>query len=412
MKYLAMLKKRNLTYIFISALILSSYILLLNSGLPYVSLKSYSPMLNFWDLNSGMNNLWECYKNVGLDLFSYESSTFPSLSTCHNFNYGYFSLVSFGFTHLLSQNVLFWGYLQISLFTLLVVKIYMLDKHPVHVSISVLALYSPGIFILFASGNMDIQIIILLLISSFLIISKKEKIALSLICITALFKFYTAPIIVMTLFLLKKRSKTYCYILTFVTFSVICYQFFTHPLTSLGRNGAQAKFGMGILDNYLRKAGVQFSDFQGEILGATLLILSFLTIVFCYKKLTITPKPIGNLSKNQELLCINFLIMSGTSVTCYMFSLNVDYRLTFIALSGLALLQLPYTKVKYISAIFPYFWLLSLWIAFPFNAFKKYIGIDLQPIGDITMIATISYFIFQGFHIFRQVKYKNTFLHQ
>jgi len=248
--------------------------------------------------------------------------------------------------------------------------------------------------------------------STFFINSKMEKTALILICCTALFKFYTAPIIVMTLFLLKKSSKTYCYILAFVTFLVICYQFFSHPLTSLGRNGAQAKFGLGILDNYLRKAGVQFSDFQGEILGTTLLILSFLAIVFCYKKLTITPKPIGSLSKNQELLYINFLIMSGTSVTCYIFSLNVDYRLTFIALSGLALLQLPYTKVKYISAIFPYFWLLSLWIAFPFNGLKKYIGIDLQPIGDIAMIGTISYFIFQGFHIFKQVKYKNTFLQQ
>jgi hypothetical protein len=348
-----------------------------------------------------MINLWECYKNVGFDLFSFDSSTFPSLESCRNLNYGYFSLVSFGFTNFLNQNVVFWGYLQILIFTLLTVKTYFLEKLNMKVFIFLSALFSPGIFLLFASGNMDIQIICLLLISTFLITSKKEKTALSLICITALLKFYTAPIIVMALFLVKeKRSRTYGISLAFTTFFVIAYQMIINPLPPFP-NGAQNKFGSGIFDNYIRKVGIQVSELQGEILGVILLTLSLFMIFYFHKKSSQISNIPNKLSKKQELFCINFLIMACASITCYLAALNVDYRLTFVALAGIALLQIPQTKVNFISAVFPFTWLLSLWLVFPIALLKKYIGIDLQPIGDIMMIGTISYFIFQGFYIFR-----------
>ena len=96
--------------------------------------------------------------------------------------------------------------------------------------------------------------------------------------------------------------------------------------------------------------------------------------------------------------------MAVASITCYLATLNVDYRLTFIALSGIALMQIPHIKVKFFSGFFPYIWLLSLWVAFPFFLLKKYIGVDLQPVGDIAMLWTISYLIFQVFSIFANVK--------
>jgi hypothetical protein len=65
------------------------------------------------------------------------------------------------------------------------------------------------------------------------------------------------------------------------------------------------------------------------------------------------------------------------------------------------MLSVPELKVKYISSVFPYIWLLSLWIVFPFANFKKYIGLDLQPLGDFFMIGTIAYFIFQAFFVFK-----------
>ena len=185
----------------------------------------------------------------------------------------------------------------------------------------------------------------------------------------------------------------------------------TNPLPPFP-NGAQNKFGLGIFDNYLRKIGINATELAGEVLGIVLLIMCFLTIVYYHKKFGKIQTLQVNFTKRQELLYINFLIISATSICCYLAALNVDYRLTFIALAGTALLQIPHIKVKYISAIFPYVWLLSIWVVFPFAALKKYLGIDIQPIGDILMIGTISYFIFQGFFIFKLIKHRNTVLQE
>ena len=88
--------------------------------------------------------------------------------------------------------------------------------------------------------------------------------------------------------------------------------------------------------------------------------------------------------------------MAGTSVILYVTALNVDYKLTFIALAGIALIRLPQIRVKFISNAFPYIWLTSLWFSFPVSSISSQIHLDLQPIGDLAMIITIAYFMFQG----------------
>ena len=123
-----------------------------------------------------------------------------------------------------------------------------------------LAMFSPGIFLLFASGNMDIQIICMLLVSASLIISKNEKIALSLIFVTALFKFYSAPVLVLALFLVKRKdSRIFGVSLIFIMIFIIAYQMITNPIPPF-LYGAQNHFGSGIFDNYLRKIGINVSE--------------------------------------------------------------------------------------------------------------------------------------------------------
>lgn len=402
-------EKKYLNYSYLIAVFYISYVVLLNSNLPVVSLGFYEPRPSFWDLNNGMKHLWECYGKVGFNLFSFDYSTFPNLDQCHNFNYGYFSLISFGFTNLLTHSVIFWGYLQVFIFTFLTTKVYFLSTIKIIKPIFLLAAFSPGIFLLFITGNMDIQIACLLLIAT-LLFYKKEKTSLFLIFITALFKFYTAPVLLLALLLVKQKiSRIFGIGLILIMIFAISYQMITNPLPPFP-NGAQNKFGSGIFDNYLRKLGIPVSEFSGEILGITLLLICFLSIVYFHKKFSQTKDIPVNISKKQEILCINYLIMATTSISCYLAALNVDYRLTFIVLAGIALLQIPHVQVKYISKMFPYVWLLSLWIVFPFASLKKYIGLDLQPVGDLLMIATISYFIFQGFFIYKLVKYKDLIL--
>jgi hypothetical protein len=373
----------------------------LYSNFGFYSFATYSPRPEFWDLYN-TTGLWNCFKNVGLDLFV---STPSPLDMCRNFNYGYFSMLSMGLTNSVFGSIKFWGFLQITVFVFLVVRIYFRENSIFQKSKYLFALFSPGIFLLYASGNMDLQIICLLLIAGQLIVSGKEKFGLTLICITALLKFYTAPVLLIAILLVKRKdSRLYGSLLVFCTAFIILYQFINTPPVAFP-DGAQNKFGSGIYDNYARKAGVPMSKLQGELLGLLLLFVMLSLIIFFYKKFTKSNEnPVIKLTRSEEALAVNFLIMAGTSIICYLGALNVDYRLTFVALAGIGLQGLPEVKVKYISSVFPYVWLLSLWIVFPFADFKKYIGLDLQPIGDIFMIGTIAYFIFQGFYICTHLK--------
>jgi hypothetical protein len=389
-------------YVFIPFFLIINFALLYwNFG--FYSFSTYKPRPEFWDLYNS-TGLWNCYKEVGLDLFLATSSP---VDICRNFNYGYFSMLSMGLTTTLFGSIKIWGVLQIIAFTFLTVQVYFQGNLMYQKNIYLLALFSPGVFLLYASGNMDIQIICLLLIAGQFIVSGKEKKGLTLICITALLKFYTAPILLIAILLVKRNnSRAYGSLLIFSTASIILYQLIRTPPKAFP-DGAQNKFGSGIYDNYARSAGVPMSKLQGELLGVILLFVVLLLIIFCYKKFNKPNESLTiKLTSDEEAFSVNFLIMGGTSIVCYLGALNVDYRLAFVALAGMSLLRLPQLKVKYISRVFPYVWLLSLWLVFPFANFKKYIGLDLQPLGDIFMIGTIGYFIFQGFYIFRLIKYK------
>lgn len=397
-----MLSHKIPSYILAGALFALLSISLLYSNFAIFSLDFYKPRPAYWDLTNGINPLWNCFQESGLKLFSIDANTFPSLETCRNFNYGYFSLVSFGVFNFITTNATFWGVLQILVFSLLIARSYCFKMEKSKLIFSMLALFSPGIFLLEASGNMDIQIVILLLLSVLLFQSKKEKLSLTLVCITALFKFYTSPLLLVLTFLAKRKgTKKYGIFLIITTAATILYQMIHTPIPPFPA-GAQNKFGAMIFGNYARKAGVDISQVQGELLGIVLLISGIGVMYFLYSKNKLLKLlSFTSHSGQNDFLNLNFLVLSGTSVICFISALSVDYRLTFVALGGIALLQIDQVRIKYISSLFPYVWLASLWISFPFAFLSKYLSVDLQPIGDIAMVGTICYFIFQFFFVFK-----------
>jgi hypothetical protein len=399
-----MMPRKIPSYILVGAIFAMFSLSVLYSNLVIFSLDSYKPRLPYWDLNSGINPLWNCFQESGLKLFSIDLNTFPSLETCRNFNYGYFSLASFGIFNLITTNATFWGVLQILVFSLIVAKSYFFKMNKSKMIFATLALFSPGIFLLEASGNMDTQIVILLLFSVLLFQNKREKLSLTLICITALFKFYTSPLLLILTFLTKEKgSKKYGIFLIIATAATILYQMIHTPIPPFPA-GAQNKFGAMIFGNYARKAGVDISQGQGEFLGILLVLIMLVIMFFLHR--TTDQRTVQGYSIHNDFLPLNFLILSGAAIVCYFTALSVDYRLTFVALAGIALIQFNQVQIKYMTKLFPYVWLSSLWFSFPFSLLSKYIGLDLQPIGDIAMVGTMSYFIFQSIFIFKLLRDK------
>jgi len=404
--------KKILKYPFIIIPLFSITIALLYANFGFYSFAIYKPRPEFWDLNNS-EPLWRCYKEVGLDLFKFVQSPLSPLEICRNFNYGYLSMLSMGLTASVGS-IKIWGFLQIVIFQFLVSKIYFQEETTKQKVFYFSALFSPGIFLLYASGNMDLQIIILLLLANYFIVNEKEILALSLICVATLLKFYTAPILLIIVMIVRRKSsKVFGSILILFTASAILYQLIKTPLTPFGMTGAQNKFGSEIFGNYARKAGFQISELQGKFLGFVLISIVLAIIIFYYKKIEQNNDNslIGLvvLTQSERIFTVNFLIMGSASITCFFATLNVDYRLTFVALAGMALFNLPKLNVHLISKIYPYCWFLSLWVVFPFTGFKNYIGVDLQPIGDLFMIPTISYFIFQAYFFIKLLTKSNQF---
>lgn len=385
---------------------------LLNSPLGFYGFSGYSPRTKFWDLGGGINIMWPCFRSVGLEMFTLDATTYPEINGCRNHTYGYFAAFSFGLQHILNSSVVFWGIIHILVFLLIVTKVYFLKNSTTNLFTNILGLFSPGIFLLMASGNMDLQIINMLLIASISIATNKEKTALTMIFFASLFKFYTFPVLLVVLLILKRKtSQIYGRLLTFSALSIILYQMIRTPLVSFP-DGAQNKFGMGILDNYFRLLGFEMSALQGQFTGLVILVFVFFIITYCYKNFSVTEHDyLTELSKKQKTLYICFVILASASIACYIPALNVDYRLTFVALSGMALFKLPQIRVKYVTDLFPYIWLASIWVAFPFAGLKQYIGLDIQPLGDIAMIGTIAYFAFQLVFAIKQIRH-SSFLSQ
>ena len=397
-----MINRKTTGFILAGALFSLFSFAILHSNLPILSFDSYKPRPPYWALDFGISSIWDCFQESGLQIFSVDPNTFPSLASCRNFNYGYFSVTSFGLLRIISANTVFWGVLQTLVFGFVLARTYLYKIEKTKLVLSILALFSPGIFLLEASGNMDMEIVIFLLLAGICSQNGKDKIALTLICITALFKFYTAPILLIVTFFSKKRSsRIYGVMLLFVTGSTILYQMIQMPIPPFPI-GAQNKFGAMIIANYSRKAGIEMNQTQGQVLGIVLLIAVLGAMYFFHRTSEqIQKEKLENVTHQDEFLLLNFLVMATTSVVCYTYTMNVDYRLVFVALAGVSLLQVNQVNVKYFTSLFPYIWLTSLWLSFPFAYLSKYIGFDLQPIGDIALIGTISYFIFQAFFVFK-----------
>lgn len=395
-----MILRKVPNYILVGTFLFIVSMVLLYSNIIIYSLNFYKPRPAYWDLTNGINPLWNCFKSSGLKLFSLDSVTFPSLESCRNFNYGYFSVASFGLFHIISRNQNFWGVLQVFTFCILIGRTFFDGENKKgSILIFILALGSPGIFLLEASGNMDIQIVSLILLALLFFRRGNVKFAVLLISLSALFKFYSSPLLlIFTLILKKKNDRIFGFTLMLITGFIIIFQMLWTPIPPFP-GGAQNKFGAMIIGNYMRKAGFSVSNFQGEILGIFIVLL-FVLILFIFRfKSSSYIKSTPDLTSDLEEIRyrhLYFFVMALTSIVCYFSALSVDYRLVFVSLAGLSLLQLNQEKVRIATKFFPYVFFVSLWFVFPFAYLSKYFGKDLQPIGDIALMATIAYFIFQS----------------
>lgn len=254
---------------------------------------------------------------------------------------------------------------------------------------SVLILVSPGTMLLLERGNFDSLIIIMLFVSAICIARGYLVLGIILVALTALFKFYTLPLLFMLSFKFRtSRGKILSLILScFVGYLIV------QDLTLIKGDfpsNVMASFGNQIPGLYLNYAGVENTRFHSEILGFTLLILACALIVFFSKgPIAAIVNLMSMKEKDDSNMQIQLLFFSTFSI-CYFAGVNYDYRISLLTVP----LLLSLNELRALGRNIWYLLIPSLVIAW-----TSYNVGALQVVGDAVIIVLTAALLIVAFRL-------------
>ena len=293
---------------------------------------------NFIDLGAVLR--WsDCFKTKGSLVY------LPEDGKCGGYLYGSALLRVFSFLGVREDQTQFWGLfggLVLAICLGLLAKIF-ISTERISTLFVVLVLSSPGIWLLVERGNIDELISVLILLSTFLFIRGYEIPAILIIAISALFKFYTAPILILLVIVVKRNRLRLLSLASFLlVVPLVAADYFRikalFPSTWFVSLGSPAiGFWVNLFGEKFGQDWIHLSEISGHILGLALLIFSIFAVnkfVYTEKKLEFPPSKSNESGKVDAIL----LVFGSVFVICYVLGMNYDYRLIFAAISGVALI--------------------------------------------------------------------------
>ena len=263
---------------------------------------------------------------------------------------------------------------------------------------------SPGSMLLLERGNFDILLMLLLFLAAFSLHKKWTGVGILLIALSALFKFYTLPILFTLSFYFRTLKTIFA---SLVICSIVTIFVLRDIIGIKGEfpDNVRASFGNQIFAGYLNYFGLDISRLLGEIIG-------LLAILGCALLLWLTSKSsiikIVQHFQSKKFYSLNdyvIALFSFSYLICFFAGLNYDYRIPYLTIS--TILLLPILTSNQISSWPVIFCLLVIcWTSFN-------VGV-LQVVGDIfVLILTSCWVLFYGVFLRNKLpffKLENNFL--
>jgi hypothetical protein len=341
------------------------------SSFPLVIASNIRADINFSDLFSTLTTA-DCYSLIKNDVYFTTNQGY-----CGNYIYGQELLKFLNFFSVGAESTEVIGLIFIISVTL-AYTIYLAQEFKLKSSGKILALtlfFSPGISLLMERGNIDAFIFTFMVVFGFL--AKKDKFipGILILSILSLIKFYAFPCLIIYVLMQTRKDRR-------------IFGMFVALLTMLGilaslkmiqapiPGGGYAQFGVKIIGNYLRNLGIPLNYLEGRLLG-----------YFLFVKFHLNDKEI----KIKNFQTPGFFC-GVIFVSCYVVSLNYDYRLVFFVpftfwLHNILTLT-KFQKIIYFCLVFSGTWLSAGFGGYFFaNNFiwQHYIVNGLQAIGDISL---------------------------
>lgn len=305
-----------------------------------------------------------CFKNIGV-------SVFLNGEICSNWNNSASVLRLIGILNLqdISAQLIGKVFTYFSLLTFCIL-VYLTRRYLLAQVTIFLGLISPPVWLLLERGNIDTLMYLLVFLSTLIYAQGYRIFPITLISISSILKFYTLPLLVLTL--IKSRG-IYIKLFNLMAISVSSV-IIVLDLRLLDRNNiiqaGNNHFGLKIIGNYLGKLGIEMDSAVQYLLSGFLFVVS-IAIVY----LVTLRVPFIN-SNNSNLLILKFLHLFSCVlfISIYLIGLSVDYKLIFIFSTAPFLIIHTHRKFRYsVSLLF----LVSVWFTYPTGFF--------QTIGDFAL---------------------------
>ena len=345
-----------------------------------------------------------CYREVGNSIYLYDD-----ISPCHiGFFYGSTLIKLFEIIKLDSIPLIYIGGAFTILFCLSlgVLASKIAAKKSQFTFVVIFSLFSPGIWLLLERANLDILIFLMVFIGSQLFSRGNEISGILVIAFSALFKFYTLPVLFVLLVITNKRLTR---IVGFLFVSLVFSKVFLDA-TSITNPGFPStwyiSFGIKSFGLYLNLFLEHFNENRlilnslgVGLLGYFLLIAALILLSRFDKSrvqrviniLEISPNCPN--CPNWNFLRNIFWIFGSTFISCYLVGMSYDYRLSFLAVTGLsfiALAKYQELRIKGLTLLL----IFALWGSGTFlPSTSLVLSGFIQLIGDVAIFILSTFFI-------------------
>jgi hypothetical protein len=277
----------------------------------------------------------ECSVNVG---FPHIFSVYSQIdSTCPGFNYGTTLLI------LLSIFPIAWETYIVAAITIGLIAVFALGYFLASAyrltfwqkALVSLAFFSPGTYLLFERGNLDLVIFLLIVLAAALLGKGGFLSGFFVIIFATLLKFYTLPLVLLVALLSKNsRERFVTTVFTLLTFTWVLIDFNRGP--GLPEYGT-VQFGYPVLGHYFEWLNISVQPLP-TLIGFFAPWLVWVLLVLLERRAgkgfqTTLTQSISNLQNDYA-----FLLTAVAFCAMFFVGLSFDYRLIFLALAGVGLI--------------------------------------------------------------------------
>lgn len=319
-----------------------------------------------------------CFSKIGNEVF--DAGTY-----CNGWTYGSGILRFLNLIGATQNNTIFIGHIFTYLIVLtFVYYLYLARNFRFAQVILFLGLISPSVWLIMERGNFDTLIYLMVFLSSILFLRNFEVISVFFLFLSATFKFYTLPLLIIPVILSKRIYIKLLGIGALLLGTIVILSDFNR-MTGVIVQAGYNHFGMKIIGNYLGKIGVNLNIFSAYFLGAFLFLCCVLFMIyFLYKFEPLLLQRLPFLGPIKTL----YIFMSSTFLLCFVAGLSVDYRLIFYIVSAPFLITLLKSRLRFFVSIW---FLIGAWLCYPSGIFQTVGDLTLELVAALQIIILLSF---------------------